>query len=92
MHGPQYAMFIHLAMMLSAANGWGLPSDGEAHGHNSVHDDSAPQGRGLSCVKEQSCDESCGWMGWGHCDDGCDDCRAEDAFSGEWWGGGSTWG
>ena len=33
--------------VLSAVNGWGLPSDGEAHGHNSVHDDSAPQGRGL---------------------------------------------
>ena len=25
-------MLIHLAMMLSTVNGWGLPSDGEAHG------------------------------------------------------------
>ena len=38
MRAPQYAVFIHLAMMLSAVNGWGLPSDGEAHGHNPVHE------------------------------------------------------
>ena len=79
MHAPQYAMFIHLAMMLSAVNGWGLPSDGEAHGHNPVHDDSAPQGRRLGCggALDKSCDEGCdrGVWGWGPtCDDSCDLC------------------
>ena len=75
MHAPQYAMFIHLAMMLSAVNGWGLPSDGEAHGHNPVHDDSAPQGRRLSCggALDKSCDEGCDWWRFG-CDDSCDLC------------------
>ena len=74
MHAPQYAMFILLAMMLSAVNGWGLPSDDEAHGHNSVHDDSAPQGRRLSCGPlDQSCDKGCDWWRFS-CDDSCNMC------------------
>merc|ERR1712194_973639 len=66
--------FILLAMMLSAVNGWGLPSDDEAHGHNSVHDDSAPQGRRLSCGPlDQSCDKGCDWWRFS-CDDSCNMC------------------
>ena len=31
MQGPQYAMLVHLAMMLSTVHGWVLPSDDKAH-------------------------------------------------------------
>jgi hypothetical protein len=31
MRGPQYAMLVHLAMMLSTVHGWVLPSDDKAH-------------------------------------------------------------
>ena len=31
MQGPQYAMLVHLAMMLSTSNGWVLAPDDKAH-------------------------------------------------------------
>jgi hypothetical protein len=52
MQGPQYAMLVHLAMMLSTVHGWVLPSDDKAHDSSlSSHESAITGGRSRSTAQ-----------------------------------------